>query len=197
MSKYLDRKQYLSIVRDYCRTHPVLELENEIALNRLSQYDAVHRAVPQGGKIQKIVDDALVSCGLSDNVDYRVMNFRDAIQDQGFHHYYERVKSAYNDNEVFRNDILEATKGFVHRISLSKPKRYSFHEPNQNPDWLRVYLLEEIAMYVNLFYEGYTVEVYPGADSPILRNLAEGKYGIFPEYKTRTHISVMDKGRVV
>lgn len=181
----------LILVCDY------LERHNEMAFNHLSESDAVERVMLQGEKIQKITDDAFVSCGLSGKVDCRVMNFRGAVEDPSFRQYYELVNSAYDNNEAFREDVLMETNGFVRRIALTKPKRYSYHEPNHDPDWLRVYLLEEIAMYVNLFFKGYTVEVYPGADSLILKNIAEGKYGIFPEYENRTHISVMDKGREV
>ena len=59
---------------------------------------------------------------------------------------------------------------------------------------LAEYVLEEIAMFISLYKQGYHIEVYSGADMPIMKGIVAGKYrGILHECPLRTHVSIQTK----
>lgn len=56
---------------------------------------------------------------------------------------------------------------------------------------LREYMIEEVALYLYLYQQGFTTEIYPGRDMKVLRKIAANQYRGFPyDFSERTHISV-------
>jgi tRNA-dependent cyclodipeptide synthase len=172
-----------------------LERHNEVVFNGLSETRAAQRVLTRGQAIEKTCRKALSDTGHKEGSDFSILRFRDGANTASYKALYAEVQKAFTQIPAFYEDVHAVSLEFAARMESAKPKRFQHHTPQQDPHRLQEYLLEEIAMYLDIFYRGYTVEVYPGADSPILQNIAQGKYGVFPEYAERTHVSVTEKGQ--
>lgn len=172
-----------------------LERHNEVVFNGLSEAEAIDRVMKRGRSVEQTCRETLASSSLRAGDTLEILSFRAGIDSQEYKRLRQIVATASAENREFAADLQSAANDFVSRMQDAKPKRFQNHTPQCDLHRLEEYLLEEIAMYVRLFYLGYSVEVYPGPDSPLLQNIANGKYDLFPEYATRTHVSVIEKGR--
>ncbi len=179
----------LVLVFDY------LERHNEIVFNGLPESEAAERVMKRGEAAADSCRSALRGEGLAEGQDFFLRSYRDEIETPGYKALHQSVSDAFAHNPAFAEDVRSSASEFVARMDSAKPKRFRNHTPQRDTHRLHEYLLDEIAMYLHLFQAGYTVEVYPGPDSPVLQNIALGKYGIFPEYAERTHVSVTEKGQ--
>lgn len=173
--------QAVIVVGDY------LERINIEVFNCLEPDAAIRKALARGRKIERFVDEALAQA--SANFDIRRISCREYIEGKACREIVAVLKVYGQQNPQFQRDILrqvETMVAYTDRIPAER-KPLSAQEISH----LSVYLLEEMALYIQLYREGYPLEFYPGRDLFILRKMAEGHYKQFPyEYAGRTHISV-------
>ena len=164
-----------------------LEGHNLKMFNNLSYEEACKSALREGDCILRRIHKIL-SHNKAANVE--VIRFHDLLKQSEYQKAIKEIRSLHSSNNEFQNDVDEEVKGFIARVKQTKPKRYKNYDINETDD-LNNYIIEEVGIYLELFRQGFKTEIYPGKDSPLLLNLANGKYGKqFLDYKNRTHISI-------
>ncbi|OVE73912.1 hypothetical protein BVX94_02230 [bacterium B17] len=170
------------IIGDY------LERHNLVAFEGITEEEAISHLDKKGQKIIRTVSRILQP--YKDTHRLSVVDFRTEMSLRGFKKVFDGVSSYYTSDQLFASDIRREVDRFV-----ADSRRYD-HDVKQavlseQAEMLDKYVLEEVAMYVHLYLQGYTVEVYPGQDLPILRKIAQCTYKGFPfRYSKRTHIGV-------
>ena len=120
-----------------------------------------------------------------------LVRFRDLLGDPKYAPAVEEIQTLYRDHPGFREDVHEEVDAFVKTVLAAKPQRYDHFVYPKDIAPLVQYLIEEVGVYLALFREGVTVEVFPGNDSALLVNLAAGRYSpAFLDYSARTHVSL-------
>lgn len=179
----LERSNHIKIIiGDY------LERHNLMAFEGLTEEEAVEHLFKKGQKIVRSVNRILQEYKQSHKL--AVVDFRTEMGLRGFKKVYEATLGCYKSNPLFASDIRREVERFV-----TDSKRYDQDLKQsvlaEKAAELDKYVLEEVAMYVHLYLQGYTIEVYPGQDLPVLRKIAENTYKDFPfKYSKRTHIGV-------
>lgn len=86
------------------------------------------------------------------------------------------VKNAlYDSNAEFRELINIASNGFFERFAKDRMHIESARRHSRD------YQLEELALFELLAEQGYTVNVYPGAHLPVMKDIVAGKFpGVMP-----------------
>jgi tRNA-dependent cyclodipeptide synthase len=96
-----------------------------------------------------------------------------------FPKYLNELQILARDNKDFSKTIEKTAEGYLMRqIQHGRILRCSHVEALQ---FSREYIFEEIAVFAVLASEGWSVDIYPGPELPILVEIAQGKYEKAPE----------------
>ena len=169
------------IVLDY------LERHNIHAFNQCSSEEACLFVLKEGDRILQRIHKIL-----SDNkeTNVEVLRFYDLLKQKEYQDSIAEIRSLYSNNNKFQADVNKEIKNFIMRIKQSRPQRYKYYDIKETENFIN-YIIEEIGVYLEIFRQGFKIEIFPGKDSLLLLNLANGKYGEqFSDYKNRTHISI-------
>ena len=99
-----------------------------------------------------------------------------------FSAYKHLIKQLYQENGQFRSSIEKTAADYIRR----KSKNGQLAMSSDNASSLSgQYLLEEIAFYCLLASDGWLLEVYPGSEIPVLREIIQGKIQNAPEVLQR------------
>jgi len=185
-------KGYLAAISRFCESGLVvvgdyLERTNIAVFDNVSLEDATEKALARGRKISRFVEEAVEQGGLGENL--RIISCQEYVESEAFRQIVEELDEYQRNNPEFEKDVLRQTEIMAGNTTRVPGAR----KPFSKDEIVRLsrYLIEEIALYICLYREGYFVEFYPGRDLFILRQMAEGQYKEFPfEYTKRTHISV-------
>jgi tRNA-dependent cyclodipeptide synthase len=84
------------------------------------------------------------------------------------------INSYFNNNDKFKQSIRNSCKDFI-----AKQKSRGYHIFINEDDAIHKsqnYLLEEMAVFSDLIRKGYQVQVYPGTQLAVLKELADNKF---------------------
>lgn len=193
MANRLFLQEYLPNVISRCLRAKILicdylERHNIMAFNSLSEDAATEKAKIKGEKIAQIIADVLELSGYKNGVQYyscRVDIERDKCRSIA-----QALRQFVGSNDRFKADLDEQVQLMINgtrRLSNLTSSSITSSMMNQ----LREYMIEEVALYLYHYQQGYTTEIYPGRDMKVLRKIASGQYAYFPyDFSERTHISV-------
>lgn len=165
-----------------------LERFNIQAFNHCTLPEAEELVLKEGDRIYRRLQRLVAEKNGSNLVE--IKRYKDLLYLPSFKNEINKIRRLYEENTDFKIDVKGEADEFASRIKLTKPQRYK-NAYARDIDPINKYLIEEVGFYLALFHEGYTVEVFPGSDLSLLKNLGLGKYGDkFSRYNDRTHISI-------
>ena len=157
---------------------------NYMAVEGLPPADAAQKAFSSGKRALRAARSILSEARAEDRaVVLSSLDLTGTIECQAI---YKDVLRYYDRNATFVSDVTEEVSSFLSRTCQD-------HDITTGGrlEVLKSYVLEEIAMFLHLYNTGHLVEIYPGPDLAIMRNIAAGHYDDFPfQCPHRTHVSV-------
>jgi len=139
--------------------------------------DAIDKSLLLGKIIEKRLNEDINKIS-SDK--FTMIHWKDYIDSNpNFIKHINYLKSNFNNNERFQNNIRKISKLYVERLikreeSLFLTKEESINQSNS-------YIIEELAIISCLVESNYCVSIYPGTQLSILKEIAKGH---FPELDT-------------
>lgn len=158
---------------------------NAMALGDLSEAEASRAARREAGVVRRRVERILSALALDDRARFLDWEELVATPDVAFA---IREIEAYGRNEApFRKMIDSEVHDFLARTGGKTLRPSSKGER----DLLRRYVVEEIAVLLDLQRRGYPIEVYHGPDLALLAAISEGGFPGFPVASgKRTHVGI-------
>lgn len=118
-----------------------------------------------------------------------VKGWKEILTSQEYCDSRKSIDQFYFNNDLFRNSVNQIAKEYISR-QLKKNIKRKVSLP-EALSLSTVYLLEEIAVFDSLVKQGWNIEVYPGQDLPVLRDIIHGIYPDAPEtLKGRVNIEL-------
>ncbi len=168
----------LVVIGDYPHRH------NLVALRGFSPHGALKKAIADGSRALKTARDIARDIGNGNPV---VCSAADLIETVECRSVLQSLSAYFNQGGGFVKDVLQAALSYAAHARPDLPRSHA----TQVLPILKDYMLEEVAMFLHLHHLGYAVEVYLGADLPIMKNIALGRYPGFPyACPERTHVSI-------
>jgi hypothetical protein len=162
----------------------------------MSEDEALQKVSQKASKIYSIIQEAIDNNGSNSLI--QVHSCRDYVETEGGGYIADIVRRFKETDTNFSEDMKRQTSYII----KSTLKKSGISAPASSADMihkLHNYMIEEITLYINLYKNGFTTEIYPGRDLEILKRIAKGIYENFPfDYADRTHISVnlsLDSGK--
>lgn len=169
----------LIVIGDYPHRH------NLVALRGLSPHGALQKAMADGTRTLRYAREITAACNGESSV--TVHSAADFIETSGCRDTLRRLTAYFHEGGPFVDQVVSAAVRYANRACPELPAAHA----NCVLPTLKDYVLEELAMFLHLYDLGYLVEVYPGPDLPLMRNLATSAYERFPfQCPDRTHISI-------
>jgi tRNA-dependent cyclodipeptide synthase len=134
--------------------------------------DAINSSMLRGNQLYEILEVALSLLPQNKFTIYRWKDFLDEYPDTQKRK--EQLLNYYNENEEFRNAIFQSSTEFIERLSDRGEVIYLSKEEAVVES--KEYLIEEMAVFSKLIEQGYKVQVYPGTQLNVLKELANKKY---------------------
>lgn len=174
------REQHLGLLLKWISNHfdectiiigDYLHRINESILHGTTGEEAIASSIIRGDQIELMLEVALSILPQNKFKVYRWKDFLDkypkALSEK------EKLTSIFNSNKIFQDDILQSCSEFIERLVTRGERLYLTKEEAINQS--REYLLEEMAVFSVLIEQGYEVQVYPGTQLKILKDLANKK----------------------
>lgn len=143
---------------------------NEIMSNGRNEESAIKASLSLGDKMYERINGNLER--MTNNI-FTVHRWQDYINDLDTLDKLHKIFSLFNSNQGFHDGIQQSCKEFIARqikqgkkLGVSKEKALELSSK---------YLLEELAVFSTLIEKDYTVQVYPGTQLLILKQLANGE----------------------
>jgi tRNA-dependent cyclodipeptide synthase len=145
---------------------------NESILHGLTGEEAIASSINRGDQIHEIIDIALTSLPQAKFKVLRWKQFLDKYPNSLVEK--DRLAELFAINQDFQKDILQSSSAFVDRLIARGERLYPTRQEaiSQSTE----YLLEEMAVFSELIKHGYLVQVYPGTQLKILKDLANKKF---------------------
>ena len=168
------------VVGDYPHRH------NLVVLNGRSPDEALQKTIKDGRRALNAASAIVKEIGAESTI--TVCSAKDLIEDDKCRRIQHELTRYVDAEESFERDVLDDTLAYVNRVCPDFDKNKK-HEASIS---LKEYIIEEIAMFLHLYYLGFLIEVYHGSDIPIMRKIAMSAYPDFPfACPKRTHVSIM------
>ncbi len=172
----------LVLVGDY------LQRLNEQISNGKKADLALETAMQKGDLFEKKINQYLPQY---ENGKFQLLRWKPFYESADFQKHKTVLDKIYNSNSAVKKSIDETAQLFVSQ----KQNRSDFKVSEQEAIRLSVeYLLEEMAVFSILIDQGWDVVLYPGAQLPLLMEIAKGEFegvpnslnkGIYVELKVR------------
>ena len=143
---------------------------NEMIFSGLQEKEALIEGRKLGDKMLKRVE-SIVEAKKMNNI--KVTRWDGLSQLEEAKYTTNKIKSIFKTDESFRNEILISCESFLKRKSSRIPLKTTLEKATHLS---AQYILEELAVFEYLITQGYTVQVYPGSNLPILKSIALGRY---------------------
>ncbi|MFN3299833.1 MAG: tRNA-dependent cyclodipeptide synthase [Sediminibacterium sp.] len=134
--------------------------------------DAINASMLRGNQLHEIIEVAL---SLLPQNKFKIYRWKDFLDEHPT--VYDKKKQLlnyYNESDEFKNAIIQSSTEFIERLSERGEVIYLSKEDAVAQS--KEYLIEEMAVFSKLIEEGYKVQVYPGTQLNILKELANKKY---------------------
>lgn len=163
-------------IGDYCHRH------NLEGIDGLEQDVALKKAIQDGKVISNRVSAVLEKLGNSKSKIILASELKDNVD---FIQYLETMKKLYEQNTLFRNLIEKATYEFFKRIAPQSTISQTTQE------YSRDYQLEELSFFQILSLQGYSMNIYPGAHIPIMKDIVNKEFkGLIPSLEELTLVEL-------
>lgn len=169
VSSYFD--ECVILIGDY------LNRRNEFIFNNKTEKDAIENSLVLGDELYAKINLIITQLPSQKFKLYRWKQFLDdnptamKVKDD--------LENIYNTNENFKSEILQSCTEYITRL-LNKKRTISISKEEAIIQ-SKEYILEEMAVFSILIEKGFTVQVYPGTQLKVLKDLANGE---FPELNT-------------
>lgn len=158
------------------------ERHNIMLQDGVDERAALRKAMQYGDKVRSTIAGILDRNSLHHA--FEVIDVQGVCGERPYLDILDALVEYSNSNREFQEEVLGTAKGYLIRKSPT-----IFMKPDSIAS-SSAYVFEELAFYLYANTKGWGVEVYPGADLPILRKIFGGRYAGFPiETRPRTHIS--------
>jgi tRNA-dependent cyclodipeptide synthase len=146
-------------------------------LQIFSPMDAV--AVEQAvAKSAKTFRDQVIAFTSNSKTRFKMVSLAELSHRPEFQTAKTLIEKLYEGNEQFHSSVKKTATDYIQR--KSKNGRLTMN--SEKAVLLSVqYLLDEIAFYYMLVSDGWLLEVYPGSEIPVLREIIQGKIQNVPE----------------
>lgn len=156
---------------------------NLMALRKMSLESATEAAIKEGRRIQRVALRAIEDFGFSDRVEVIT-----AAQLMGWDDYspmLQMVRELFAASNEFAEDARSSAREYLGRVD---PAGSGDHG---KLNVLKEFVLEEVALSLQLYAQGFILDVYPGDDLHALQGITSGRYPGSPFRCTgRTFISL-------
>lgn len=197
-SKFLTRKRVSAVLRWLLpRTTKVMIAEGTFLTRwNLQAFDGVSAAVAtqlaeeRGHRIAETIRAAVRDADhLRASNMVELIDWSSVVRTPEFVEIRNRIAAFADANADFSQGIDDLVGEYLDRRMRREPTTVSVSTGASQ--LLRAYVLEELAMFVQLYDHGLHVEVYPGDDINLMRQVARGDFPSFPfDLSERTHIAV-------
>jgi len=156
----------LIIIGDYLH-----RLNETILFGRVGM-NAVSAASLEGDKMLSILNAALSKFERGKFKIIRWQNFME--ENKVVADYQKRLVEYYNSDEKFRHSIAQSSEVFIQKLIERGQQIAIAHE--EAVSLSQQYLIEEMAVFTKIIEMGYQVQVYPGTQLSILKEVATGGF---------------------
>ncbi len=143
---------------------------NEIMSNERNEKDAIKASLSIGDKMLERIHDELNK--LPNNT-FSIHRWQNYINEMGTVDKHHKILSLFDSHQDFQDGIRQSCYEFITR-QIRKGKVLKVSEDEALNLSLQ-YLLEELAVFSTLIEKGYAVQVYPGTQLLILKQIARGE----------------------
>ena len=167
------------IIGDY------LERHNIMVFDSISEANAIIKAKKKGDRVHRMIKTILSN--VENKNDIQIYSCESDIETDECKKIADNLRTYLETDPSFKFDIEEQTS-----LMLAGNKRY-FLDAIDKGSMLRLseYMIEELALYIYLYHQGFKTEIYPGKDMKVLQRITTSQYREFPYVLSeRTHISV-------
>ena len=161
----------LIVVADYLHRH------NEQILHGTSEEQSIKTALELGAKY---TEQLLPKLAKFPNQKFKIVHRKDLLNQEKYQKSADYLNEFYLKNTKFKDSI---DKSATHFISRQQERGVKFEvTESEGIDLSIKYLLEEMAVFDILVAQNWQVEIYPGTQLPVLKEIAKGDFENISEY---------------
>jgi tRNA-dependent cyclodipeptide synthase len=143
---------------------------NLMALREMPADTAHSKALRDGKKVTRTAASVIDDLGLGDRV--TVITAAELTSRADYLPFLEATQKLYGSNQLYAEDVDATARGFLDRV---KPDANA-EQAAEMVDRLKHFVLEEVAVSLQLYAAGFIVDVYPGPDLLALRRITAGHH---------------------
>ncbi|MCB0745098.1 MAG: tRNA-dependent cyclodipeptide synthase [Ignavibacteriae bacterium] len=151
---------------------------NEMSFSGKSEAESLKIAKKRGVEIEEHIN-GVIKKTFDDAYRFKIVKSSDLSKSDNFKRNKKIFSDLFNENSQFKSGINKSSSDYIKR-QLKRGNHFLIDrtEVLQN---CNNYLIDEIAIFTTICELGYTVEVYPGPELPVLVEIANGVYDNIPE----------------
>lgn len=161
----------LIVVADYLHRH------NEEILHRKGEQESIKSALDLG---KKYVEQLLPKLAKYPNKKFKIVHWQELVEQNAYQKSATILAELYLKNKKFKQSIDNSATHFILRqeeqdviLAVSQKEAIGLSVK---------YLLEEMAVFDMLVAQNWQVEIYPGTQLPILKQISKGDFANAPQY---------------
>lgn len=149
---------------------------NAYIFNGSDNEEANKECDKMGGDIHNKIQDLL---GNFDASKFAIKHWLDLSEQKNAIDNHNNIRSYFESNKNFKMSVINSSKKF---IAKQINRGYQIHIPEDEAVKKSTdYILEELAVFAMLIDQGYSVQVYPGKQLKVLKDIANNH---FPHFNT-------------
>lgn len=161
----------LIVVADYLHRH------NEQILHATNEAQSIKAALELG---QKYVKQLMPKLEKFPNQKFKIIHWQELLEQEAYTNAADLLNKLYLENSKFKHSIDKSATHFILRqqeqgvvLGLSQAEAVELSVK---------YLLEEMAVFDILVAQNWQVEIYPGTQLPILKEITKGDFENVPKH---------------
>ncbi len=155
------------VIGDYLDRH------NEIIFNNYTEEEAIETSLKKGDELIKLIKNELKELDITN---YSFIRTQEFYKRDNFLSLFNKYKNIYKLNIPFKKIINETVMHFFERMEFTDNSDSKFHRCVD-------YLLEELAIFEMIITDGYFINIYPGKQLKILKEIVKGNIEVSEELK--------------
>ncbi len=155
------------VIGDYLDRH------NEIIFNNYTEKEAIQTSLKKGDELIKLIEDELKELNITN---YSFIRTQEFYEKKIFLDLFVKYQKIYELNLPFKTVIDETVIQFFKRMQLIDDSNSRFQRCVN-------YLLEELAIFEMIVTDGYFINIYPGKQLKILKEIVKGNIEVSEELK--------------
>lgn len=149
---------------------------NEYIFNNKTDEDASKECVEMGKQIHENLKELIKQI---QGTKFKIYHWLDYFKTQEFKEHLEKIILYFKSNPDFKNSVVNSSNQFIDK---QLKRGYRIHVTREEAiKKSSEYILEEMAVFDILIQKDYLVQVYPGSQLNVLKEIANNK---FPDFNT-------------